>query len=85
MNPNQMAAMMAALKSSGPAPMPADNEPMEAAAIPTVEAPGAQMAHHKRMMLKAPTLASRSVHKKLFLHHKKKAAMTGMAPDPFGQ
>jgi hypothetical protein len=74
MNPNQLAAMMAALRGPQDAQMPMDAPDGDVPAIsePVIEAPAIQLAHHKRLMVKAPTLAARRVHRKLFMHHQKK-------------
>lgn len=72
MNPNQLAAMMAALRGPQDAQMPMDAQGAGDVAEPVIEAPSIQLAHHKRLMVKAPTLAARRVHRKLFMHHQKK-------------
>jgi hypothetical protein len=72
MNPNQLAAMMAALRGPQEAQPSMDAQGAEEIAEPVIEAPAIQLAHHKRLMIKAPTLAARRVHRKLFMHHQKK-------------
>jgi len=74
MNPNQLQAMMAALRGSTDTETPTEQASgtIEEQAEPQVTPPSVQLAHHKRLMVKAPTLAARRVHRKLFMHHQKK-------------